>query len=371
MSKRGRELDLKRVFEAMIDGVIVVNARGEIDRINGAARRILGLRGALAPGSGIDALPHAERFADALRRTLAEQTSTVIHDLDLEVGPGGGLFESEEKGATVVHVETVPILGANAELEGAALVLRDTTIGVSLREARDAQQQDQLFGQMAAGIAHEVKNPLGGIRGAAELLARHSDDKRSLRRAELIIGEVDRITTLIDDFMVFTHDRLRLDSINVHRVLDDVLHVAEHDRLAEGIRFERHFDPSIPELEADGDRLRQAFLNLVRNALDAMAEDGGRLRVSTRLRLDHRLELDQDARGPSVIIDVEDEGRGIAAEHRDQIGTPFFTTKPEGTGLGLAICRHFIAKHGGSLQLSPREPRGTRARVALPLRRRT
>lgn len=366
-----RKLDLEQVFEAMIDGVIVVNHHAEIDRINGAARRILGLRGhpARLRGVAIESLRHADLFAAELQRCLAEGSSIVMHDLALHQDGAGDHWGAGDQNAAVVDVETVPILDDAARVEGAVLILRDATIGVSLREARDARHQDEVFGRMAAGIAHEVKNPLGGIRGAAELLARHSDDKRSLRRAELIMAEVDRIATLIDDFMVFTHDRLRLGDVNVHQVLDDVLSVMEHDRRSAHIRFERRFDPSIPELRADGDRLRQLFLNLVRNALDAMEGHPGTVRVSSRLRLDHRIDLEGNARGPSVIIDVEDEGCGIAAELRDQVGTPFFTTKDEGTGLGLALCRHFVAQHGGSLQLHPREERGTRVRVALPLRR--
>ena len=100
-----------------------------------------------------------------------------------------------------------------------------------------------------------------------------------------------------------------------------------------------------------------------------MRDRGGTLSVTTRLRLDPRVELEGGARVPGVVIDVEDEGSGIPESAREQIGTPFFTTKPDGTGLGVALSRHFVARHGGSLQLRPRAETGTRARVVLPLRR--
>lgn len=347
----------------MLDGLVVVDDLGRVERMNGAARRILGISASIAgpiEGEALEAVPGAELFSREVRRTLDDGTSCVVHDLTLLRG---------REDEAVIDITTVPLTRQDGSVEGAAIVLRDGTIGASLREAREAQLQDRVFGRMANGIAHEVKNPLGGIRGAAELMARQSQDKRSLRRAELIISEVDRIASLIDDFMSFADDRVRPRSTNIHQVLEDVLAMLEMDPLSKGLRFERRFDPSIPELLADADRLRQVFLNLLRNAIDAMDSAPGTLRVSTRLRLDHRVELEGGGRVPGVVIDFEDEGCGLPEQTLEQVGTPFFTTKASGTGLGVALSRHFIARHGGTLQLRPREPSGTRARVVLPLRR--
>ncbi len=364
----GQSGDLEQVFEAILDGIVVVDRQGSVRRINGAARRILGIGAAAGPvvGEALVSLPGGRLFAKELQRTLEEGSSSVVHDLS---------FARRRDDEAVIDVTTVALTNAEGEVGGAAVVLRDGTIGATLREAREAQIQDRVFGRVAAGIAHEVKNPLGGIRGAAELLARHSDDKRALRRAELIISEVDRIVSLIDDFMSFTNDRVRPRPTNIHRVLEDVLGIVELDPRSQGLRFERSFDPSIPELLADGDRLHQVFLNLMRNAVDSMegtrdTDGAGRtLRVSSRLRLDHRIELEGGGRVPGVVVDVEDEGCGLPEQALEQVGTPFFTTKTQGTGLGLALSRHFVARHGGSLQLRPRSPIGTRARVVLPLRR--
>jgi two-component system nitrogen regulation sensor histidine kinase GlnL len=130
----------------------------------------------------------------------------------------------------------------------------------------------------------------------------------------------------------------------------------------------RTFDPSIPELLADGDRLVQVFLNLARNALQAL-EGEGRLRFETRMSLDHRLADEQGASLPTVSVTVEDDGPGIPAELIDKLTTPLFTTRPGGTGLGLAVARHWVALHGGVLRIESAEGRGARVRVALPLRR--
>jgi len=152
-------------------------------------------------------------------------------------------------------------------------------------------------------------------------------------------------------------------------VLDDVLDVLATDPLGAKTRVERAFDPSIPELLADGDRLVQVFLNLARNALESMEGGSGTLHIATRLRLDHRIDLGDGDRVPSVAVEVRDSGCGISSAIRGQIMTPFFTTKPNGTGLGLALSRHYVALHGGALQIESQEGRGTAVRVSLPLRR--
>jgi two-component system nitrogen regulation sensor histidine kinase GlnL len=250
------------------------------------------------------------------------------------------------------------------------VLLRDRTIGNAQREAESERARSAAFGQIAAGIAHEVRNPLGGIRGAAELLGRRAAGDRDREAAGLIVREVDRISSLLDDFLVFARsDGLRFAPVNLHRVLDDVLDLLAMDPLGARARVERVFDPSIPELLADGERLVQVFLNLCRNALEAMPQGDGTLRIATRLRLDRRVDLGGGERVPTLAVEVSDSGCGIPDEIRPQVTTPFFTTKTTGTGLGLALSRHFVALHGGSLQIESQPGRGTTVRVSLPLRR--
>jgi two-component system nitrogen regulation sensor histidine kinase GlnL len=250
------------------------------------------------------------------------------------------------------------------------VLLRDRTIGTALREAESERARGAALGKMAAGIAHEVKNPLAGIRGAAELLGVRAGSERARETAALIVREVDRIAALLDDFMIFARpDALRLSSVNLHRVLDDVLDLLATDPLGAKVRVERAFDPSIPEVLADGDRLIQVFLNLARNALAAMEGRPGTLTIATRLRLDHRIDVGGGERVPGISVEVRDSGCGIPEALRQQIMTPFFTTKPNGTGLGLALSRHFVALHGGALHIESREGEGTTVRVTLPLRR--
>ncbi|MFO0691901.1 MAG: ATP-binding protein [Myxococcota bacterium] len=246
------------------------------------------------------------------------------------------------------------------------MMLRNNSIREGFQDDVAESEKLHAFGLIAAGVAHEVKNPLGGIRGAAEILASRASDSKSLDAAELIVREVDRIAALVDDLMLITHDDLRLAPMNLHRLLDNVLALASYERMAKGVAITREFDPSIPELRADADRLAQVFVNLVRNALQAL-EGRGALVIATWMTVDDRLHTPTDERRPMVAIEVRDTGPGIPAEIQSRLATPFFTTRPGGTGLGLALSRYWVSRHGGTLHVESAPGAGVRVRVMMPL----
>jgi two-component system nitrogen regulation sensor histidine kinase GlnL len=341
--------------------VVVVDAEGRIERLNAEACRILETSTEAVAGRTIEQLGGAIGFAKSVRAVLAGAAASVEHEISVP---------RRFQGPVLVDAAVTPLCDDDGRIDGAVVGLRDRTLGAALREVERERADAATLGQIASGIAHEVRNPLGGIRGAAELLGRRADSDRDRAAADLIVREVDRIAALLDDFLIFGRaGEVKLAPVNLHQVLDDVLDVLAADPLGARAKVERAFDPSIPEFRADGDRLVQVFLNLGRNALEAMAARDGTLTITTRLRLDHRIDAGGGDRTPSVMIDVEDTGCGIPAAARDRIATPFFSTKPRGTGLGLALARHFVAEHGGSLQIESREGHGTRVRVLLPLRK--
>ncbi|MEB2344789.1 MAG: ATP-binding protein [Deltaproteobacteria bacterium] len=359
-SRTGPAGNLRRVLDALLDGVVVVDEDGALRHLNAEACRILGTSSEAVAGRPVERVAGGEAFAKSVRAVLAGGASVVTNEVPLP-----RRFEA----ALVVDVAVSPIPDEAGCPRGAVVLLHDRTIGTALRAVESERAQSAALGRMAAGIAHEVRNPLAGIRGAAELLGRRAGSPRDRAAAELIVREVDRIAALLDDFMVLGRgDVLRLAPVNLHRVLDDVLEVLAADPLGARAQLVRAFDPSLPELLADGDRLVQVFLNLARNALEAMEGRPGKLTIATRLRVDHRLELAGE-RLPSVAVEVSDTGPGIPEAVRAQVMTPFFTTRSAGTGLGLPLARHFVALHGGSLQLESREGRGTTVHVSLPLRR--
>ena len=275
--------------------------------------------------------------------------------------------------ATPIPVDvSVSLLGDDPPRPGAArplaVAIRDRSAARSLREEIRERERQESYGQIAAGIAHEVKNPLGGIRGAAELLSLRAQDDRAKKAAQLIVGEVDRISSLVDELMVFARgDELDLEDMNIHRPLDSLLDLLELERGYEEIRVERVYDPSLPELKADPARLQQIFLNLARNAMQSMEKTGGTLTLSTGMTLEHRLVGPDGRPRPTIEVCVSDTGPGISPDVLDRLSTPFYTTKEHGTGLGLSVARHWIRRHGGRLRLDSVEGEGTHAAVDLPL----
>jgi two-component system nitrogen regulation sensor histidine kinase GlnL len=354
--------DPKSVLDAVLDGVVVLDAEGCVELSNAEACRILGTSSAATLGQPVEKLLGARHPIRELARSVLESgRAAAWSELVIEPRFGGSLL---------VDAAASPLLDEAGERDGLVLLLRDRTLQSSLQQLVSEREALTAFGRIAAGVAHEVKNPLGGIRGAAEILASRAGDAKTLDAAELIVREVDRIAKLVDDLMIFSHgEDLRLAPVNIHFVLDGVLDLLAHDPLGAGIGVQRRFDPSIPELLANADRLTQVFLNLARNALQAMEKRGGDLTITTRMGLDHHRFAAGGEQMPTLVVEVEDEGVGITPDVLERLATPFFTTRPGGMGLGLAVSRHWVARHGGTLRLESEPGKGTIARVALPLRR--
>ena len=354
-------VDLKQIVEALPDGIVVLGSTGQVVEINSEACRILECSAESILGRGLNEVLDSDHpVLLQVGKAVKDGEPVIAHEIDFEARDHR--FRSADVAVSTLHGET-------ADGRGALVTLRDRTVSRQFHKIASERDRLEAFGHIAAGIAHEVKNPLGGIRGAAELLATWSSESRSEQAAELIVGEVDRILALVDELMVFARgDHLDAETMNIHRVLDTVLDLLSVDTIASSVDIRRNYDPSIPEFAGDSDRLKQVFLNLGRNALQAMSGPGNRLSVTTRMNLGRRIR-GPDGRAISAIdVEFSDTGPGIDSEILEQLSTPLFTTRADGHGLGLAVARHWLMRHGGTLELRSKPGSGTTAIATLPLR---
>ena len=229
-----------------------------------------------------------------------------------------------------------------------------------LRDAEDAvRRQDRLaaLGQLSAGLAHELRNPLGTIKASAEMLERNVSGENDLVRemAGFITSEVDRTNSLVTRFLQFARPlQVRLEASDLGSVLDRAIAMAERERPQ--VTIYKNYSPEIPPFPLDTELMERVFYNLVLNAAQA-TPDGGAVTVKTR------------SAGGTAEVAVIDRGSGIDDQHRDSIFNPFFTTKPDGVGLGLAIVSKIVDEHGGKITVESEAGKGSVFRVLLPMTR--
>jgi two-component system nitrogen regulation sensor histidine kinase GlnL len=347
------------VIDSVGDGVIVVGTDGRITLYNPAAEEITGFSRRQAVGTSFEKLFSVEA---PLLEMVAKTTRTGITISDHE-----NIVVRNTGKITPVAVTCYPLVLASGENIGAILTLKDITY---IRELEAAvRQADRLstLGTLAAGLAHEVKNPLGGIKGAAQLLERElSEGSDLLEYTGVMIRETERIDRIIRELLDLASPRgLKLSPVNLHRVLGDILLLQRHAVGNREITFTKQFDPSIPDIMADEEMVTQLLLNLIRNAIDAMGESG-RLTVVSRVLSDYRM-TQNERHSRMVAIEISDDGPGIPPEDLENIWTPFFSTKSSGTGLGLTICHKIVSEHRGMIKVESDQGHGTKFTVLLPL----
>jgi two-component system nitrogen regulation sensor histidine kinase GlnL len=223
------------------------------------------------------------------------------------------------------------------------------------------------FEALAAGLAHEIRNPLAGLQGSAELLARVAEGS-AREYAQVIAREARRVDGLVRELLDLARPaEMRTAPVNVHGVIGDVLLLARGLPGGERVAFSEHYDPSLPSVRADREKLTQVILNLTRNAIDATGgRPGAEISFETSVA-SLRLRSSGGRTRPLARISVVDNGPGIATEMLPRLFTPFATSKSSGTGLGLAISRRIVEAHGGRIEVKNRAGHGAEATVYLPL----
>jgi two-component system nitrogen regulation sensor histidine kinase GlnL len=265
-----------------------------------------------------------------------------------------------DRRSATVSAATSPLHNQQGQFEGVVVLLHDLSLQ---KKADQAYQPEDGFMRLSpAGLAHEVRNPLTGIKGAAELLGTmFPADVRAQQYCRLILEGVSRIAGLVEQVLAVSNpQRLKREPVNIHQVLHQALRMAGiFPQPQPGLTVDQRFDPSLPELTGDADALERVFLNLIRNALEAIGEidpntdaleglAGHTIKLRTAMETDFRLGA-KGRRRQFLRVEVSDTGKGMAAKDVKQLFTPFFTTKPSGTGLGLVLSQRIVALHGGKL----------------------
>ncbi len=351
------ELDGTAILNALPHPVVVVDPIGVVAQVNLAAQHFFECSAHHLCGH-----PLADHLAS---------DSPLFGVIDQARASGGSVSEDG------VTLESPRIGGHLVGLQVAAMPESPGHVVISIHERTMAHKLDRSLTHrsaarsvvaMAAMLAHEVKNPLSGIRGAAQLLDDNVTSADDRQLTQLIVDETDRICALVDRMEVFSDSRpLERGAVNIHQVLEHVRRVAQNG-FARRVRFAERYDPSLPPVLGNRDQLVQVFLNLVKNAAEAVPEEGGDIAITTAYQHGMRLAVpgsDKRVHLP-LVVSIEDNGAGIPEDLRPHLFDPFVTTKQGGTGLGLALVAKLIGEHGGVIEFDS-QPRRTVFRVMLPL----
>ncbi len=271
-----------------------------------------------------------------------------------------------------VRAEVAPLLNEAGRLKGAVILLHDLSHQRGVELVVNGADGERLIGLSPSGLAHEIKNPLTGIKGAAELLSGlFPSEHRAQQYCGLIMDGVSRIAELVEQVLsVSGPQRLKKDAVNIHMVLHRALGMAGlFPPGASAIKVEQIFDPSLPEVLGDAAALERVFLNLFRNAIEALGPAAGTIRLRTRMESQFRLRMGREQRR-FLRVEISDSGPGMTPDQQAQLFTPFFTTKPNGSGLGLVLSQRIIALHEGKLWAERSEEPGLTGmtfKVTLPL----
>ena len=342
---------LTNILESLNSGVVVTDENGYITMMNESAEK---LSPVLQNGGRQDCLGalFGDFFPYLQDRHMDEQ----------------GAIPPETRcrvQGRVVELYTNPMIATDREDRGTIFVLRDVTRMEKLEEMAKRSEKFAAMEELAANIAHEIRNPLGSIELFASLLMKEPESPRSRDRAYEIIKSVKTVNNRISNLLLFTkRPQPVFRRVRLHELIDDVVIFAKPIIENEEIRLTVSYDESDPAVEGDGEMLKQVFLNLILNALQAMP-DGGEFTIETRVNVSEGHFRQHESSDVEILFD--DRGTGIPAGHMPRIFDPFFTTKDGGSGLGLAIVHNIIDMHGGAVVADHNEWGGTLMNITLPV----
>jgi len=349
------------ILNNIVDAIVTVNAKNEITFVNVAAEQLLGSSSPILRRKKLDDIVPS----DSPLLTLVGQVrkkGTVITEYDINIGnPNIGDLKIDVHASMLPGDPQVDSRGADTLIQ-----MQKRSITQKINQQQTHRNATRSVSGMAAMLAHEIKNPLSGIKGSAQILAQDvNEEDKAL--TSLICEEVDRICTIVDRMEVFTdHRQLERSEINIHSVLEHVKKLAENG-FGRHVKFVELYDPSLPYILGDRGVLIQVFLNLLKNACEAVSKTDGRINMTTAYRQGVRIAVSGTAEMLNLPLEIciIDNGGGIHEDIKSDIFDPFVTTKAGGSGLGLSLVAKIITDHGGIIECESGEGK-TVFRILLP-----
>ncbi|MCL2656257.1 MAG: nitrogen regulation protein NR(II) [Betaproteobacteria bacterium] len=336
-------------LELLASAVILVDAEAKVRYINPAAENLFAISARQAFGQSVfDLLGDPPGLSAALDNALINNWSYTGQNLVLQRGRGDALH---------VDCTATPV-----DVAGARLLMEFRPLDAQLKVAREERliEQQQLNRELIRNLAHEIKNPLGGIRGSAQLLERELSDPQLKEYTQVIIAETDRLQDLMHR-LLNPHRAMHPARLNIHDVLERVQRLVEAE--FERVRIKRDYDISLPELTADREQLIQAVLNIARNAAQAIGPGG---EIIFRTRAARQVTVAKRRFKLALELQVIDNGPGIPASIRDRVFYPLVSGRDGGSGLGLSLAQSFVEQHQGMIDVTS-EPGHTCFSVLLPI----
>ena len=351
-----RAWDLETLINSLSEAILLLDKRNTIVFVNKTGEEFFGKSHQEIIGARLtDLYPGAKTIARLARKAMKELRSFSAKDVEAKIN-----------GISSVDIDITPYL-TDDRCSGVLLSIREN---LSIAEREDSSFDSLVY--LLGTIAHEIKNPLGGIKGAAQLLKGKllKGEARAFAGADtvdeyinLIIRETDRLNTVLQNYLTMSR-RPALQEMNIHEILEKAISIMDVLLKNVNIGIQRAYDPSLPRVIGDGGKLLQVFLNVIKNGIEAMPR-GGNLSIATKPSAEYAVQHGQIKRW--AVVSIRDTGKGIPKQEMQKIFLPFYTKKKKGTGLGLALSKKIIKDHNGFIRVErPESGKGTVFHIYIP-----
>jgi two-component system sporulation sensor kinase A len=342
------EAKYRLIADNMSDLIGVLDVNGVVQYASPSHKTILGFPPETYEGYSAFDWVHPEDIP-YIKEKFAEM---VIHKNPTRVE-----FRNKHVNGGWITVEVIgtPVVNEQGEVEQVLVVGRDVTEQRKTEELLRKSEKLAVVGELAAGVAHEIRNPLTSIKGFLQFLKPHTDDKKYF---DLMLSEIDRIESIINEFLLLAKPHtVKFTENDLSVLLTDIMTLMEPQMSLRNIQIELDIEPELPSIYCERNQLKQVFINIIKNAMEAMPE-GGHIRIQCRRYGNEK-----------IMLRFIDEGCGIPKERLSKLGEPFYTMKEKGTGLGLMVCYKIIENHKGKIEIESEEGKGTTVNILLPIQR--